>query len=396
MRTKGWQTKSIGELCELIGGGTPAKNNSAFYGGNIPWASIRDIQSDILTSTEFSITEDAVRASSTNIIPRGNVVMACRVGLGKVCIVDQDTAINQDLRAVIPRKSNEIERRFLLRWLQSKAEDIQAAGKGATVKGVTVPFIAGMRIPLPPLPDQQRIVDLLDEAFAALATAKANTEKNLQNARALFESHLDAHVGRGKKGWIESTIGTCTRFIDYRGKTPKKTTSGLRLITAKNVKIGYLQETPLEFVAPDSYDAWMTRGIPKFGDVLFTTEAPLANVAQLDTTDKVVFAQRIIIMQADPSQLDSTFLKYLLLSETVQQRILGKGTGATVQGIKASLLKTIKISFPRTTETQRKLVSQLGSLSAETQRLASLYRQKLTALDALKKSLLHHAFTGQL
>lgn len=78
----------------------------------------------------------------------------------------------------------------------------------------------------------------------------------------------------------------------------------------------------MEFVASESYDAWMTRGIPRFGDVLFTTEAPLANVAQLDTNDKVVFAQRIIIMQPDASKLDSTFLKYLLLSQPVQQRTL--------------------------------------------------------------------------
>ena len=141
-----------------------------------------------------------------------------------------------------------------------------------------------------------------------------------------------------KKGWQTKTLGDVCRFIDYRGKTPEKTTSGLRLITAKNVKMGYLQETPMEFVAPKSYDGWMTRGIPKMGDVLFTTEAPLANVAQLDTEEKVVFAQRIIVLQPSENNLDRTFLKYLLLSDLAQQRIHEKGTGATVKGIKASLL----------------------------------------------------------
>lgn len=195
---------------------------------------------------------------------------------------------------------------------------------------------------------------------------------------------------------METTIGEQIRFIDYRGKTPEKTVSGLRLITAKNVKMGYLQREPMEFVAPDSYDGWMTRGIPKIGDVLFTTEAPLANVAQLDTDDKVVFAQRIIIMQTDAAKLDSTFLKYLLLSQPVQQRIHAKGTGATVQGIKASLLKTIEISFPNTIAEQQQIVTKLDALRDETQRLESIYQQKLAALDELKKSLLHQAFTGQL
>jgi type I restriction enzyme S subunit len=140
----------------------------------------------------------------------------------------------------------------------------------------------------------------------------------------------------------------------------------------------------------------MTRGIPRLGDVLFTTEAPLANVAQLDTDEKVVFAQRIIIMQPDAAKLDSTFLKYLLLSQPVQQRIRIKGTGATVQGIKASLLKTIEISFPSELLPQREIVAKLDALREKSQRLESLYQQKLTALDDLKKSLLHQAFSGAL
>ncbi len=168
------------------------------------------------------------------------------------------------------------------------------------------------------------------------------------------------------------------------------------MITAKNIKMGYLQDAPMEFIAAASYDAWMTRGIPQKGDVLFTTEAPLANVAQLDTEEKVAFAQRVIIMQPNPARLESTFLKYLLLSPPVQERIRSQATGATVQGIKASLLKTIKISFPKSLAEQVQIIRNLDALSDETRHLARLSERKLTALEALKKSLLHHAFTGQL
>ena len=235
-----------------------------------------------------------------------------------------------------------------------------------------------------------------DGAFDGIATAKANAEKNLENARALFESHLNAVFTERGKGWVVTTIGQHIRFIDYRGKTPEKTQSGLRLITAKNVKMGFLQDTPMEFIAPGAYDGWMTRGIPRKGDVLFTTEAPLANVAQLDTDEKVAFAKRIIIMQPDAAMLDGTFLKYLLLSQPVQQRIHAKGTGATVKGIKASLLRTIEISFPMALAEQRKIVAKLDDLGEETQTLESLYQRKLAALDELKKSLLHQAFSGEL
>jgi type I restriction enzyme S subunit len=273
--------------------------------------------------------------------------------------------------------------------------DLPSLAKGVK-PGINRNEVYSQATSIPPLAEQRRIVGILDDAFEGIATAKANAERNLNNARALFESKLQTVFTQPDARWMQTTIGECIRFIDYRGKTPAKTGHGLRLITAKNVKMGYLQESPREFVAPKSYDRWMTRGIPQRGDVLFTTEAPLANVAQLDTDEKVVFAQRIIIMQPDASKLDSTFLKYLLLSQPVQQRIQLKGTGATVKGIKASLLKTIEIALPQSLTEQKQIVARLDSLREETQRLESIYQQKLGALDKLKRSLLHQAFAGNL
>lgn len=285
---------------------------------------------------------------------------------------------------------------YFLSREEFRSAGVQRMAGAVGHKRVAREFVEDCVIPVPTIPEQQRIVGIIDKVFDGIATATSNAGKNLRNARALFKSHLQTVFTQRGDGWIEATIGQHIRFIDYRGKTPKKTENGLRLITAKNVKMGYLQEMPMEFVAPESYNGWMTRGIPRRGDVLFTTEAPLANVAQLDTAEKVVFAQRIIIMQPDASKIDSTFLKYLLLSQPIQQRINAKGTGATAKGIKASLLRTIEISFPKSLTEQRQVVAQLNGLSGETKHLDSLYRRKLAALDELKESLLHQAFTGQL
>ena len=98
----GWQTKQLGDICRLIGGGTPSKDKMEYYAGDIPWATVRDMRSEVLTKTECKITREAVKSSATNVIPRGNVVIATRVGLGKVCLLGQDTAINQDLRGIVP------------------------------------------------------------------------------------------------------------------------------------------------------------------------------------------------------------------------------------------------------------------------------------------------------
>ena len=195
-----------------------------------------------------------------------------------------------------------------------------------------------------------------------------------------------------KNGWQTKPLGELCRFIDYRGKTPEKTESGLRLITAKNVKMGFLQTDPLEFVHPNTYESWMTRGIPKIGDVLFTTEAPLANVCQLDTDERVVFAQRIIILQPADSFLDRTFLKYLLLSDDAQQRIHAKGTGATVKGIKASLLKTVSIGFPPLAE-QRRIVGILDEAFEGLATAKANAEQNLQNARALFESHLQAVFT---
>jgi type I restriction enzyme S subunit len=394
----GWQTTTLGDACRFIDyrGRTPEKTASGLRLITAKNVKMGFLQMEPL---EF-IAPETYESWMTRGIPQmGDVLFTTEAPLANVAQLDTSEKVVFAQRIIVlqPHQSN-IDRTFLKYLLLSDVTQrrIHEKGTGATVKGIKASLLKTIEIAFPPLPEQQRIVGILDEAFDGIATAKANAERNLQNARALFESHLQSVFTQRGDGWVDTTIGEQIRFIDYRGKTPEKTASGLRLITAKNVKMGNLQSEPMEFVAPDSYDGWMTRGIPRLGDVLFTTEAPLANVAQLDTDDKVVFAQRIIIMQTDAAKLDSTFLKYLLLSQPVQRRILDKGTGATVQGIKSSLLRTIDISFPKTVTEQQQIVTKLDALRDETQRLESIYQQKLAALDELKKALLHQAFTGQL
>jgi type I restriction enzyme, S subunit len=325
------------------------------------------------------------------------LLVTCRgATCGSVNISTPNAWITGNAMVVRPRDPQKLSLRFL-EYLFRGGIDLASAITGAAQPQITRTNLSPLAFAFPKLRDEQhRIVGILDKAFEAIATAKANTKKNLQNARAIFESRLDAIFADPRTGWVTTAIGDVIQFIDYRGKTPKKTTCGVRLITAKNVKMGYLQDEPMEFIASSDYKGWMTRGIPENGDVLFTTEAPLANVAQLNTDERVAFAQRIIIMQPDKRRMDKTFLKYSLLSSPAQKRIREKGTGATVQGIKASLLRKIEISFPQSLGEQRNIVVELDKLRIETQRLESMYHRKLAALDELKKSLLHQAFSGQL
>lgn len=132
-------------------------------------------------------------------------------------------------------------------------------------------------------------------------------------------------------------------LIDYRGKTPQKTDSGIPLITAKIIKGGRI-ETPTEFIAVDNYDAWMRRGLPKAGDVVLTVEAPLGEVAQLGP-EKIALAQRVVTLRGKADLLDSTYLLYLLQTEEMQSQLKSRATGTTVLGIKQSELRKVTLTL---------------------------------------------------
>jgi type I restriction enzyme S subunit len=402
---KQWETKPLAALCDdfkqdIVDGpfGSELQRRDYLEEG-IPVLKIQNIKPFAVEIKKMDYVSPAKFQELRRHSYRGGDIVMTKLGspLGASAIVENihDGIIVADLVRI---RAQHVDTKFLCYHLNSqKTNDfINSMQKGTTRPRVTLSVVRDLPIAVPPPSEQRRIVGILDEAFDDVAVAKANAEKNLQNVRALFENCLGAVFSERGENWVDTTIGQVIRFIDYRGKTPVKTEGGVRLITAKNVKMGYLQENPREFIARSGYEAWMTRGIPKMGDVLFTTEAPLANVAQLDTDEKVAFAQRIIIMQPDEKRLDSTFLKYLLLSRPIQHRIRVKGTGATVQGIKASLLRLIEISFPADVSIQRPIVTRLEALDEETERLTSIYRQKLVALQELKKSLLNEAFTGAL
>ena len=193
-------------------------------------------------------------------------------------------------------------------------------------------------------------------------------------------------------GWIPREWGVASaetllsRIIDYRGKTPTKTEVGVPLITAKNVRMGYIDPEPREFIAEVAYTFWMTRGIPNVGDVLFTTEAPLGNVAQIKTNDHIAFAQRVIILQPDP-KVRSGFLKFVLMSEKIQRAISKLASGTTALGIKQSVFRTVPLPYPLDIKEQELIESKLEALDSHLRReqeaMSKLCQQKSALMDDL-------------
>ncbi|PIR15335.1 MAG: hypothetical protein COV48_14930, partial [Elusimicrobia bacterium CG11_big_fil_rev_8_21_14_0_20_64_6] len=212
----GWQTKKLGEICQFRGGGTPSKAVESYWLGNIPWVSPKDMKFDVVSDSIDHISQEAIGGSATSLIPKDSVLMVVRSGIlartVPIAITGRALTINQDLKALCPNGT--VDARFLYHLLDSKMELLLSmVSRGATVHRLMTDQIRDLDFVLPPLPEQRRIVGLLDEAFAGLATAKANAEKNLQNARALFESHLNEVFTKRGEGWVETTLAEATAGV---------------------------------------------------------------------------------------------------------------------------------------------------------------------------------------
>lgn len=291
----------LSEVCRIVNGGTPKSGVADYWEGDVAWLTPAEMgkrKSPFIGHTARTITRSGLKNSSARQVPVGAVIMSTRAPIGHLAIPEVPMAFNQGCRGLVP--DERLDTKYLYYFLFFSREALNELGTGATFKELASSALGKFPIPLPSLDEQRRIVAILDDAFAAIATATANTEKNVANARELFERYLAEIFSRNEANWIEEPLNSHVRFVDYRGKTPPKRDAGIRLITAKNVKMGFVQRHPEEFVDPAAYDNWMTRGLPKSGDVLFTTEAPLGNVAQLNTDEKVMIGQRLITMQPDP------------------------------------------------------------------------------------------------
>jgi len=246
------------------------------------------------------------------------------------------------------------------------------------------------------LPEQQRIVTILDEAFDGIATAKANAEKNLQNARALFESHLQSVFTQRGAGWVEKPLkAVCEKITDGTHQTPTYFDEGVLFLSSRNVTGGKINWDKIKYIDKKQHLEMHKRVAPRINDILLAKNGTTGVAAIVDRDVVFDIYVSLALLRALDVILPS-FLLHFINSPVAKEQFNKRLKGSGVPNLHLQEIREVTVSFPKSLVEQQTVVSKLDALSAETQRLESIYQQKLAALDALKKSLLDQAFTGQL
>lgn len=273
-------------------------------------------------------------------------------------------------------------------------EQMERRQKGASYPAVTDNDVRAQIIRFPRLVEQQRLVALLDEAFAGLASAKAHAEKNLQNARALFESHLQSLLANKK--WKRELLGDLCEGVEYGSSAKSRNEGNVPVLRMGNIQAGRVDWEDLAYT--NDADE-IKKYLLKHNDVLFNrTNSPelVGKTAIYKSEMPAIFAGYLIRIHRKDELLDADYLNYFLNSQIARDYgktvVISSVNQANINGAK---LKGYPIPAPTISE-QKQIVTKLDALRTETQRLENIYQRKLAALVALKKSLLHQAFSGAL
>jgi len=359
----GWQIKELGDLCEVIAGQSPEGKFYNTDGNGIPF-----YQGKKNFGEKFVKNPTSWTTQTTKIAREGDILMSVRAPVGPVNFAIDEICIGRGLAAI--RSRGELNREFLFYQLLHLQPEI-AGREGAVFASINKSEIAALPVMFAPLPEQQRIVTILDQTFDSIATAKANAEKNLQNARALFASHLNG--------------------IDAK-KVPLRDL--VKIITGKLDANAAVEEGQYPFFT-------CSREIYAIDNFAFDCEAILlaGNNAVGDFNVKHykgkfnAYQRTYVITVNEQQRVIYRFLYFQMLKSL--KKFKEQSVGAGTKFLKLGMIKDMEIALPSLAD-QEQIVSTIDSLREQTDNLESIYQQKLAALDALKKSLLDQAFTGQL
>ena len=388
---KNWQPGTLSTFVdEFI---VPQRDKPKEFSGDTPWCRIEDFNGIYLSSSKSGqfVSDETIKEMGLKVYPVNTVIVSCSADLGRCAIISRPLVTNQTFIGLVP--SERISPLFLYHYMSSIAKELNEMSSGATIKYLSEKKFQGLEVCIPTLPEQQRIVTILDVAFAVITKAKANVEQNIKNSKELFESYLQSVFENKGENWEQKTLGEICNLIG--GGTPSKSNKkfyggDIHWATVRDMKGETIKNTE-HTITKDAVKNSSTNIIPK-GNVIIATRVGLGKVCLIENNTAINQDLRGVV-PINPKKLSVDFLYRWLKS--IAHKIVEEGTGATVQGVKLPFVKSLVIFFPPLKE-QQVIVSKLNALSEETKKLETIYQQKINALEELEKSVLQKAFNGEL
>ena len=405
---KGWQTRSLAEVCQFL--------NGLWKGEKPPFVNVGVIRNTNfakdgkLDDVDIAYLDVEARKFEKRRLQFGDIILEKSGGgpkqpVGRVVLFDKaegDFSFSNFTSALRVFNPDSLDFRFLHKFLYWKylsgvTEGMQSHSTG--IRNLDGDAYKAIQISFPSVPEQKRIVGILDEAFDGIATAKANADKNLQNARALFESHLHATFASHGTGWREklfAEVVDANCSLSYGIVQPgDEYSNGLPVVRPTDLTRKVIYKDGLKRINPALAASY--RRTTLIGDELLLCVRGSTGAVSI-ASDELAGAnvtRGIVPIRFNSSYITQEFGYYILVSGNVQTQIKKKTYGTALMQINIRDLRNISLSFPSLQE-QQSIAKQLNALNAETQCLESIYRRKFNALEELKKSLLNKAFTGEL
>lgn len=402
-----WQTSTLGDVLAVIRNGANCKQDKSGKGDRI--SRIESISDATFDLGKVGFAKLSKRDKEKNRLQLGDILFShinSPVHVGKTAVFDCDEPVYHGVNLLLMRPTEVVTSAYLnhaLRFLFQSGYWRSVCKQSVNQASVNQQDISRVEIHYPKsLAEQQRIVGVLDEAFKGIATAKANAAKNLQNARALFESHLQSVFTQRGKGWVEKPFSELCdikhgfafkgEFFTNKGKyvvlTPGNyyESGGYRDRGEKQKY--YAGEIPLDYI--------MEKGKML---VAMTEQAAglLGSPLLVPDSNKFLHNQRLGLVTQKPGvPWTNEFFFHVFNTQAVRKAVHASASGVKVRHTSPTKIGEVVVSFPTSITEQKTIVAVLADLKAESTRLAAIYQQKLAALEALKKSLLHQAFSRAL
>ncbi|MEO8148053.1 MAG: restriction endonuclease subunit S [Bacteroidia bacterium] len=381
---KSWEIKKMSDVLLIERGGSPRPIDK--YITNDPdglnWIKISDATASnkYIYETKEKITKEGLH--KTRLVKEGDFILSNSMSFGRPYIMKTTGCIHDGWLLLRDKNEKPLNKDFLYYLLSSPiiSEQLNKLAVGSTVRNLNIGLVSSVEIPIPPLPEQEQLVSILDECFATIEQAKTNTEKNLNNAKELFQSELNKIFSEKGEGWIEKNIREVCKEVFAGGDAPE----------------GYSKEKTEKNIIPIFANAVTDNGLYGYTDIPRVTE-PSITIAGRGSgtghtevrTEPYLPIVRLIVLIPNLSLVTLDFLKYSIKNLKILR------SGSAIPQLTIPMITEYKMPLPSISE-QQKIVSQLNTLSVETKNLENIYQRKLNELEDLKKSILQKAFSGEL